>query len=449
MQIHHRHHVAAGAYYVSEQKPLLLQAFLGTGVGGALHCKATGIGGMIHLLLPEPVSRLQAGQAEKYAVTGIPLLVEAMLAMGAKRDAMEAVIAGGALVGPISGQDLGLDIGGRTVEAARSVLDSYGIGIKQSETGGFFTCSINLDMNTGECIIEPIGHKHIDDTRSMVQPDGNAIKKSIDRLQPIPQVALKVMRLIDEQDQNIDTIADEIRKDQVITARTLSLANSAIFTKKRPIESLDHALVFLGQDQVVKLIISAAVQSYFEQSAIGYSLCKGGLYHHAIGCAVTAEAIAVKTGTGDPAKAYTAGLLHDIGKVVLDQHIASIYPLFYRSTIEQQHESVLAIEKKLLGIDHTQVGRLLAEKWSIPESLANTIKHHHYPGRNGEFNDLTMIVYLADLVLSRFLIGFELERVATDALDAHLKRIGLTTGQFEELVDLVPPSVLNAMANVA
>ncbi|RJQ84036.1 MAG: HDOD domain-containing protein [Desulfobacteraceae bacterium] len=439
-----RFHVAAGTYHTSDRQPLLLQAYLGTCVGIALYCRATGIGGIIHLLLPEPVSRGGACQPEKYAKTGVPVFIEALLARGARRETLTASLAGGALMGPLSDQDLALDIGGRTAEVARAILAAYAINVIQSETGGFFTCCLSLDMASGRCTIEPAGQRKGLPAAESRATDPAEITASMDRLQPIPQVALKVLRIIDAQGHTIHQIADEIRKDQVITARTLRLANSALFAKKHPIESLDHALVYLGQDQLVKLVLSAAVQSYFEQTSVGYSLCKGGLYHHAIGCAQVAEALALKTGKVDSGIAYTAGLLHDIGKVVLDQHMAPVYPLFYRRALEED-ENVQSIEKRLFGIDHTEVGHSLARKWSFPPSLAHAIRFHHHPEQESEYKLLAVIVYLADVLLSRFHIGVELERLDTRKLTAHLESIGLTSIHFADLVDLIPERIFKAM----
>ena len=93
-----------------------------------------------------------------------------------------------------------------------------------------------------------------------------------------------------------------------------------------------------------------SVNQFFGHSGSGYSLCKGGLYHHAVGTALIAEKIADYTGSAEPGKAYTAGLLHDIGKVVLDQSIVSAYPLFYRRLFEEEH-NFLEAEKEILGTD--------------------------------------------------------------------------------------------------
>jgi len=443
-----RHHVAAGTFIVCEREPLLLQAYLGTCVGLALYCKKTGIGGIIHLLLPEPVSRASVNQPEKYASTGVPPFMESLLAKGAQQEALIASLAGGALVGPISELDLYLDIGGRTADVVRTLLMARDIELVQSETGGFFTCCLSLNMATGRCNIEPAGHHHVTEQADIKVPSTGEIKSAMDHLQPIPQVALKGLRLINEGGYAIDQIADEIRKDQVITARMLSLANSAMFAKRSPIETLDHALVYLGQDQLVKLILTAAVHSFFHQSTTGYSLCKGGLYHHSIGCAQVAEALAVKTKKVDRRIAYTAGLLHDIGKVVLDQYVAPAYPLFYRQAMEK-NENVIATEKRLLGIDHTEVGHLLAKQWLFPESLIHVIRHHHQPDIEDKNKPLAVIVYLADLLLSRFHIGFELERLDTLALADLLGYIDLTIDQFGDLVDLIPDTVFRSIAETS
>ncbi len=417
----------------------MLQAFLGTCVGLALHCDTTGVGGIIHLLLPEPTTPLAASQPEKYAESGVPLFIEALIAAGAQRDSLSASIAGGALVGPLSRQDLDLDIGGRTVEVVKKILKKEKIEIVRSETGGFFTCCLNLDMTTGQVDIEPAGQSKLATDTPVHTATMDEIKTAMNALKPIPQVALKVMRLLDANKYDIESIANEIRKDQVITGRMLQLANSAMFGAKREITSLDHAVVFLGQDMLVKLVLTAAVQGYYEQSRMGYALCKGGVYYHSLGCAQVAEMLAHKTQREDPPKAYTAGLLHDIGKVVLDQYVASAYPLFYRDIMKD--ESILQIERNLLGMDHTEVGSVLAQQWSFPRALEEVIRHHHQPHQAAEHKDLSAIVYLSDLLMSRFHTGLEIERLETRSLGRNLDALGLTHGEFGALVDSIPLSV--------
>ena len=442
------YHVAAGSFYVGRSKPLVLQAFLGTCVGVALYDDEAGVGGLIHLLLPKPISPAGDLHPEKYASTGFPLFLKALYDEGADKSRMKAFIAGGALVGPIARRDLQLDIGGRTAETVMDYLAQEKIRIETSETGGFFTCRLSLDMQNWNCLTEPTAVDKAISAKAARVPSGNEIERAIEKIQPIPQVALKILRLIDEEEYEIKVLTEEIRKDQVISARTLKLCNSVTFAGTNKIESLDHALVYLGLKLLVKLVVSASVGDFFSLSGSGYSLCKGGLYHHSVGTAVIAEKLANLTGKVSPGLAYTAGLLHDIGKVVLDQYITSAYPLFYRKLFKEEQNFIEA-EKTILDIDHTEVGGRLAQKWSFPPSLIDTVRHHHKPENAVNNPVLAHIVYLADLLMSRFHTGLELERSNTDAFSSKLETIGLSVEKFPDIVDLIPAGVFESSPEIA
>ena len=443
-----RYHVAAGSYYVDTQKPMILEAYLGTCVGVALYDPVARVGGLIHLLLPEPIGIESASQPEKYASTGFPLFLQALTDAGASTENVKACIAGGALVGPLDDSDLELDIGGRTAERVMQFIGEEGIRVDKLETGGFFTCSLTLDMRTWECRIVPAGFDRLTACADIKIPEPDEISQSAKDLKPIPQIALKVLRIINEELYEIKDLTEEIRKDQVISARTLQLCNSVMFASRKKIESLDHALVMLGQHLLLKFVISASLDNFFNQSSKGYSLCKGGIYHHAVGTAVIAEKLADLTGKVEPSMAYTAGLLHDIGKVVLDQFVNSGFPLFYRQ-LNEEGKNFAEVEKQVLGTDHTEVGASLALKWSFPESLVETIRHHHNPEDAQQHNELVHIVYLADLLMSRFHAGLELERLNTDTLATRLEAIGLSISQFPALVDHIPLKALESSPEFA
>jgi len=433
-----RNPVPAGSYVVSGLKQEILEAYLGTCVGVTLSDRRADVGGLLHLLLPEPTGIDRLLHPEKYASTGLPLFIETVCEAGASRDNLEACFAGGALVRPLSGRDLILDIGGRTAEAVERILRRERIPIVKAETGGFFTCSLSLNLQTWETDIQPMGiFAYGSSTKKFERPGTEHIDRTLQNIRPIPQIATKILRMLNEREHSLKDLAQEIRQDQVLAAKILSLCNSAFFAPRIKIDSVDRALVMLGEKRFLQMVVSASLGELYPERPQGYSLCKGGLFQHALGTAVLAEKLAAFTGKATAGTAYTAGLLHDIGKVVLDQYVASAWPFFYRRT-QINGVSLIVVEQEVFGTTHTEVGNRLAQNWSLPENLAEVITHHHQPERGTVNPELTHLVYLADLLMSRFIVGQELEWLNTDDLPARLKRVGLDTKQFPMIIDSIP-----------
>lgn len=436
-------HIAAGQFKSGKAQTTIFQAYLGTCLGVALYDTSTRIGGMIHILLPEPPGFTNAGFPEKYASTGIPMLIRDLVQLGAKPENIEASIAGGALVGPVSRQDISLDIGGRSADFAISILQVAGIKTIKSETGGFFTCTLELNMATGETIINPAWIDTCKSENTFAAPSMENIHNTIKHLKPIPQTALKILRMFQFSRHDIADITKELAKDQVLSGQTLKLCNSALFSGRVKVDTLKDAVVLLGEDMLIKSIITAAVHNYYDQTgASGYSLCKGGLFFHAVGVAVTAEKIAEKSGKSSLKLAYTAGLLHDIGKVILDQYLSDASPLFFRN-LSHKNESLIGSEKKMFGITHSEAGALLAKKWHFPQGLSEVIQHHHNPENAKENKTLTYIIYLADLIMEKFNAGFDLEKMQVKSFGNALDHFGFTIMDLFELVDSIPINALN------
>jgi len=434
-------HISAGSFHVGSAQSIILEAYLGTCVGVALFDPDARVGGMAHFLLPEPVSVNADWQPEKYAASGMPVFLEALYKAGARSGSLRATLAGGALVGPVDDMDLNLDIGGRTAEAAERILRAEGIHIDRIETGGFFSCCIQMDLQDGACRIEPSGVAGMNAARPALLPAEGDIERAFDRLQPVPQAALKIMRLIDQEEYDTRLLASEVRHDQVLSARTLQLANSVMFATRNRIESIDHALMFLGVNLFMKFVVTAAVEAFYSQSESGYSLVRGGLYHHATGTGLVAERLARLTEAAKPGQAYTAGLLHDIGKVVLDQFVAGAAPLFYRRLIEEKTSDFTRAEQAVFGTTHTEVGHRLAQRWSFPDSLAAAIRWHHCPERSQTHAALSHIVFLANLIMSRFHSGLEIEAQDSGSLAARLQAVGLSLERLPAVVDSIPLAV--------
>jgi putative nucleotidyltransferase with HDIG domain len=377
---HHSEHIPAGSFKAGKAEPVTYQAFLGTCVGVALFDKTMRVGGMIHIILPDPPSESNVDFPEKYASTGLPLLINKLINMGASRENLQATIAGGALVGPVSNLDINLDLGGRSADIAQAILKANNIKINKSETGGFFMSSLNLDMKNGDTLIEPTWEQHnntINTHKKHSPPTIDDIKNTIENLQPIPQTALKILRMIQSSRAGSDDIVTELATDQVLSGQTLKMCNSIMFAGTHKIDTLKDAVLLLGESFLIKSLITAAVDTYYnQQGTSSYSLCKGGLFFHAVSTALAAEQIAKFTDKTDPGLANTAGLLHDIGKVVLDQYLADSYPLFFRNL---KTKTALETEKKIIGITHCESGKLLAKKWNFSSALSDVVEFHHSP----------------------------------------------------------------------
>ncbi len=429
--------VESGGYIISKGKGEILEAYLGTCVGVALCDRHANVGGLIHLRLPEPTNMDTPWQPAMYAATGLPLFIRNLYKEGASRENLEASVAGGALVGPICKRDLILDIGGRTAEVVEKILHQEKITIRKSEIGGYFSCRLSLNLQTWQSDIDPLGiSTGSPGATDFEKPDIEQLDRIIGRVRPIPQIALKVVRLISEQTHSLGDVAHEVKQDQVISAKVIGFCNSTLIGAATKVDSIERGLFILGEKWLLQLIVAAALEDFLSQADEGYSLCKGGLFQHACGTAAVARSLAQFTGQAPPELAYTAGLLHDIGKVVLDQYMVAARPLFYRC-VQAVEVDLIRAESELFGVTHPEAGSRLAALWSIPETLTDAIRHHHQPEQATIAPELTHVVYLADLIMSRFMVGQELEKLDTDALASRLRRIGSTTEQFPLLIERI------------
>lgn len=432
--------VPAGVYKVSERKNEILNAYLGTCVGLTLCDKKAKVGGLIHMLLPEPNGNDFLSKPGNYALTGLPLFIKEMCNRGSGISDLEATIAGGALVGDLSETDMDLDIGGRTVDITEKILRNAGISVIKRETGGYFSCRLSLNLQTMESDIHPIYDPPDTINAEIEKPDPNQLQEAINKVHSIPQVVFKILRMVREGNSSLQVISEEVKQDQIISAKLLKIVNSAYFNRKIKAESIDRVVVLLGEKQLLQVVMSAAFKEFFTGNRKGYSQCKGGLYNHALGTAMISEKLAQVTQSVPTDIAYTAGLLHDIGKVVLDQHMGRAYPFFYRKT-QIDNENLFLAEKNTFGITHDDVGAMLAEQWSLPESLIDSIKNHHNPDNACSDNVLVSIVYLADLLMSRFLVGQELDRLNTDHIKKSLHLLGLETEKFSNVIETIPDQI--------
>jgi putative nucleotidyltransferase with HDIG domain len=441
-----RQSVPAGAFEISHRKKEILEAYLGTCVGVTISDPHAKVGGLIHILLPEPSGTDIPYQPATYASSGFPLFLEALKGAGAKKEEMGAVIAGGALVGGLCELDLCLDIGGRTAEVVQTILQREGIQVSMIETGGFFGRRLSLNLHSWESRVEPLSDRGAEGISDLRRPTREEIDDAINKVKPIPQIALKIIRMIRQDEYRLGDISSEIRQDQVISAKVINLCNTALIGLMRKVDSIERALIVLGEKKLLQLVISASVQSLYPETKMGYSLCKGGLFQHAVGTGFVAQELAAFTGRCPIDLAYTAGLLHDIGKVPLDQYMAVAAPFFYAAA-DTADADLSLLEKEKFGISHTEAGARMGERWDLPDNLVDVIRHHHYPAQSTVDQELTTLVYIADLLMSKFQAGNELEKLDTAQLTPALTRLGLAPQHLPVIVDRIPRNLFGASSS--
>jgi putative nucleotidyltransferase with HDIG domain len=346
---------------------------------------------------------------------------------------MEATLAGGALIGRITNLDLNLDIGGRILKIVQGMLEDASIKIINSECGGCYGRHLKLNCKALECRIEPSIPFGSENPKPVKQLTSQELDQAIDRIKPIPQVVLTIMRMIRSKDYSAREIAQEMQKDQVISAKIINICNSAFVSPSREIHSVNQALVMLGERFVSHIILSLYLSSFLNGFNQGYSMTLGGLYHHSISSAIIAERIARTTQKTDPDIAYLAGLTHDIGKVVLDQYVGPALPHFYRK-IYRGSMDLLTAERTILGVTHTEAGTRLAELWALPSFLRDTIAHHDKPENARNDPTLTYTIHLANLLNVRFCVGATMEGIGTEDIESCLENLGLDTGALQLLI---------------
>jgi putative nucleotidyltransferase with HDIG domain len=413
-----------------------LKAFLASCVGLGLYDSENGLGGLLHILLPEPVCDIPESHIMYYAKTGIPQFIDAMKSQGASTQNMIAFIAGGALVNPLSPQEMDLNIGHRTLEITLSLVRTNGIAIKMFEASGVNPFCMSLHIDTGKCSIEPVMDKADSKELPKRKLSLDHITSTIDRLLPVPQFAISIAHMLSDEDMDITSVAKEIKRDQVLSANVLRLCNSSYLGLPRKIASIDQAIIYLGSKTLIQMVITAQTEKFFHSSEHGYSLGRGGLYHHALATARLSERLAKVHGGVAPDVAYTAGLLHDIGKVVLDQYIADIQPMFYRMTHDKNQDSC-TLEREIFGIDHCHTGLILTERWDLPDIIKDAIMFHHYPSLAKTNVEIVNLVYLADVFTDKFLSGLEIERTNPADMEKSLEMLQLNPQKIYENLNVI------------
>ena len=216
----------------------------------------------------------------------------------------------------------------------------------------------------------------------------------IEDLPSLPAVVMDLLNSIDQEEIDIGVIAKKVSLDQALTAKTLRLANSACFAKQVKVTTIQHAITFLGIGTVRNLITAAALTGCFPQGQLrGFDY--KGFWRHSIATAACAKVLARHLRFNQD-YAFTAGLLHDIGRLALVTQLPERYEkvIAWRAAYDSHW---LQAERTVLGFDHVDAGQALAAHWNFSSTLQLAIAGHHQPDAPGA-GFLATIVHIADCI---------------------------------------------------
>jgi len=232
----------------------------------------------------------------------------------------------------------------------------------------------------------------------------NRILAELDDLAPLPQVVTKALELIHDSSSNARELSQVLSLDQALAAKMLSLANSAYHGMPRRVTTITEAVVRLGYNSIKGLLITASVAGMLQKKVPGYGLEQGSLWQHSISTAIGSRLIAQRLRHGRAEEAYIVGLLHDVGKIILDRVMRKDFALVLKRVSEEQVPFSTA-EREIFGFDHAYIGGLVAQKWCLPDHFADAIAHHHCPSEAVVEKDIAAIVHVADVVSMMLGIG--------------------------------------------
>lgn len=204
------------------------------------------------------------------------------------------------------------------------------------------------------------------------------IISKVEQLPQLPQVALRVSRMMEESATNAEKLSEVIRLDPSFTSQVLRLCNSAAYGFSRRISTVKEAVAILGHSTLKSMVYTIIAKVALDRPVPGYSLSEGDLWYNALTCAVYAKHIGQRERLPDPEVAFTGGLLRDIGKIVLGDLVGANYAEIEALTTRERID-FLDAEERVIGFNHSIVGTRVAEKWNLPPVLVNVIRHHHKP----------------------------------------------------------------------
>ena len=259
--------------------------------------------------------------------------------------------------------------------------------------------------------------------------------RNIKNLPTLPVIVSRILEVADDSRSSANELAELVARDVSVSDKVLNLANSAFYGFSRRITTIPQAVVVLGFDTVRSLALSVSVFEALSKNSDKINFDREAFWIHSIGCGTASRLIAKELGYRDTGTFFVAGLLHDLGKVILDTYFSEQYAEVVTEMVEEERPALEA-ETDILNIDHAEVGAWLAVRWKFPEILVAPIAaHHNLLAAEEKYVKEATIVHLANILTKRAGIGLCYESAIaspSDMVRTHLKLTGSQIAKIEK-----------------
>lgn len=253
----------------------------------------------------------------------------------------------------------------------------------------------------------------------------------------ISEVAQKLLMVTADPNHSLRDIVKIVENDVYVTARLLRVANSAYFSRGHEINTVQRAVMHLGETIVSSIALGASTGDMLTRPLQGYDSEEGGLWAHSLVAAIAARKVAllIDHKSVAPDQAYTAAMLMDIGMSILSDHLAGEMDTLVESIDSQTASDFLDAEKGTAGANHADVGTEMARIWNLPPSIASTIEYHHHPSSAPEeIRPMIYTVHVADMIARMAGYGIGVETLSYTMDEGYRAYVPLDKARIEALM---------------
>lgn len=276
----------------------------------------------------------------------------------------------------------------------------------------------------------------------------NKVKQVISNIRNLPTPPIvfhQIQKVIKDPKVNASHIAAILAEDPAMSVKVLKLTNSAFYGLSREVESVKQAVVIVGLEAIKNLVLSASVLDMFKGKVDPDFQEK--YWRHSLAVAFCSRILANKcraNGMVDPDAAFSGGLLHDIGKVVICCFMPEEFKKFAAARAADCETMTHKVEERVLGYDHAQVGSGLAIHWKLPHKVADAVMYHHYPEASADSDPIVHIVHVANYIAKKTFYEREDAYLIGRVHPGSLTELGLTAEQLDSFGDLLRQEYVKA-----